>query len=108
MTCQPLPWLHFELLSMWIVRTLLLARDFLVVMEYPCYGDAMENVIQSQIENSAHQDSLFLASLILLDVRRILMNVQMMVAILLSCAAVSLAIANNLIGMVLATASEED
>jgi hypothetical protein len=68
----------------------------------------MENAVQAQIENATNQDSLFLASLILLDVRRILRNVQMMVAIFLSCATVSVAITNNLIGMVLATVSKED
>ena len=68
----------------------------------------MENAVQAQIENATNQDALFLASLILLDVRRILRNVQMMVAILLSFATVSVAITNNLIGMVLATVSKED
>jgi hypothetical protein len=68
----------------------------------------MENTIQTQTTNAADQDSLFLASLILLDVRRMIGNVQVIVAVFLRFAAVSVAITNNLIGMVLATASEED
>ena len=68
----------------------------------------MENTVQAQAGNATGQDSLFLASLILLDVRRMIGNVQVIVAVFLRFATVSVAITNNLIGMVLATVSKED
>lgn len=57
----------------------------------------MQNTIRFQTENQLDSDSLFLSSLLLRDVNRIVRDVQTIVAVLLRYAALGISIANNLI-----------
>ena len=68
----------------------------------------MENTIRFQPEKSLDYDALFLASIILLNVSRIISNIQMIVAVLLRYAALGVSITNSLIGLVLPTVPEEE
>ena len=65
----------------------------------------MENTIQFQSEKCLDADALFLASIILLDVRRIVRNIQVMVSVLLHYAMMGVSITNSLIQLI---APEED
>ena len=60
----------------------------------------MENTIQFQSEKCLDADALFLASIILLDVRRILSNIQVVVAVLLHYATMGVWITNSLIQLI--------
>jgi hypothetical protein len=60
----------------------------------------MENTIQFQSEPCLDVDALFLASIILLDVSRIIGNIQVIVAVLLHYAAMGVSITNSLIQLV--------
>jgi hypothetical protein len=60
----------------------------------------MENTIQFQSEQCLDADALFLASIILLDVSRIIGNIQVIVAVLLRYAAMGVSITNSLIQLV--------
>jgi hypothetical protein len=60
----------------------------------------MENTIQFQSEQCLDADALFLASVILLDVSRIIGNIQVIVAVLLRYAAMGVSITNSLIQLV--------
>ena len=60
----------------------------------------MENNIQFQSEQCLDADALFLASIILLDVSRIIGNIQVIVAVLLRYAAMGVSITNSLIQLV--------
>jgi hypothetical protein len=60
----------------------------------------MENTIQFQSEQCLDADALFLASIILLNVSRIVGNIQVIVAILLRYAAMGVSITNSLVQLV--------
>ena len=60
----------------------------------------MENTIQFQSEQCLDADALFLASVILLDVSRIVGNIQVIVAVLLHYATMGVSITNSLIQLV--------
>ena len=60
----------------------------------------MENTIQFQSEKCLDADALFLASIILLDVRRIVRNIQVIVAVLLHYATMGVSITNSLIQLI--------
>jgi len=60
----------------------------------------MENTIQFQSEQCLDADALFLASIILLDVSRIIGNIQVIVAVLLHYATMGISITNSLIQLV--------
>ena len=60
----------------------------------------MENTIQFQSEQCLDADALFLASIILLDVSRIIGNIQVIVAALLRYAAMGVSITNSLIQLI--------
>ena len=60
----------------------------------------MENTIQIQSEKCLDADALFLASIILLDVRRIVSNIQVVVAVLLHYATMGVSITNSLIQLI--------
>ena len=68
----------------------------------------MENTLGFQPEKSLDYDSLFLASLILLNVSRTISNIQMIVAVVLRYAALGASITNSLISLILPTVSEEE
>jgi hypothetical protein len=70
-------------------------------------GDAMENTIQFRSEKSLDSDTLFLASLILLDVNRTIRNIQVIVAVVLHYATMGVSIADSLIQLIVPTAYEE-
>ena len=60
----------------------------------------MENTIRFQSEQCLDADALFLASVILLDVSRIVGNIQVIVAVLLHYATMGVSITNSLIQLV--------
>ena len=60
----------------------------------------MENTIKFQSERCLDADALFLASIILLDVRRIVRNIQVIVAVLLRYATMGVSITNSLIQLI--------
>ena len=60
----------------------------------------MENTIQIQSEKCLDADALFLASIILLDVRRIVRNIQAIAAVLLHYATMGVSITNSLIELI--------
>jgi len=66
----------------------------------------MENTIRFQSEKSLDHDSLFIASLILLEAKRTIRNIQMVVAFVLRYATMGISITNCLIGLIAPTASE--
>lgn len=69
-------------------------------MEYPCKQEmetTMETTIQLQTESILEHDSLLLASLILMDVSRIVRDIQAIVAVLFRYAMIAVSIANGLI-----------
>ena len=68
----------------------------------------MENTLGFQPEKSLDYDSLFLASLILLNVSRTISNIQMIVAVVLRYAALGASITNSLISLILPTVPEEE
>jgi hypothetical protein len=79
-------------------------------MEYPCKQEmesAMETTIQLQTESTLEHDSLLLASLILMDVSRIIRDIQAIVAVLLRYATMAMSITNGLIELILPEASEK-
>jgi hypothetical protein len=67
----------------------------------------MENNIRFQSEQSLNGDALFLASHILLEVHRVIRNIQTVVAVLLRYALVGVSITSSLIELVVPTAAEE-
>ena len=66
----------------------------------------MENNIRFQPEQSLDADALFLASGILLDVHRIVRNIQTVVAVLLRYAMAGVSITSSLVELVVPTAVE--
>jgi hypothetical protein len=68
----------------------------------------MENTLGFQPEKSLDYDSLFLASIILLNVSRTISNIQMIVAVVLRYAGLGVSITNSLIGLILPNVSEEE
>jgi len=66
----------------------------------------MENITRSQAEKTS-DDALVLASLILLDVRRNIESIQMIVAFLLRYVTLGASIADSLVGWIIPIASDE-
>lgn len=60
----------------------------------------MENTIQFQSEKCLDYGSLFLASLILLEVNRTVRNIQILVAVLLRYATMGVSITNSLMRLI--------
>ena len=68
----------------------------------------MEPTIQLQTESLLDHDALLLASLILVDVSRIIRDIQAIVAVLLRYAIIGISLANSLIGLFGPTLVEEN
>ena len=68
----------------------------------------METTIQLQPESILEQDSLLLASLILLNVSRIVRDIQTLVAVLLRYAPIGLSLTNSLIGLIVRDSLDEN
>jgi hypothetical protein len=80
-------------------------------MEYPPKQEmesTMQTTIQLQTEGILDNDALVLASLILVDVSRIIRDIQAMVAVLLRFAIIGISLANSLIGLFGPTVFEEN
>lgn len=60
----------------------------------------MQNTIPFRTQKPLEYDSLFLASVILMDVHRTIRNVQMIVAVLLGYALIGASIADHLVGWI--------
>ena len=68
----------------------------------------METTIQLQTESILEHDSLLLASVILVDVSRIIGDIQAIVAVLLRYAMIGISLTNSLIGLFGPTVFEEN
>ena len=68
----------------------------------------METTIQLQPESILEQDSLLLASLILMNVSRIVRDSQTVVAVLLRSATIGLSLTNSLIGLIVRDSLDEN